>query len=404
MDEFLAYPKPLNEFARSIAAKSIMPSDDAHHSILHEVSEIVREVFDTTTSLVTLIGARTQHFLAHPGTDMESTPKSASICVHTFVEKRPLVIPDMHADPRWRSHPAAAGNPLVRFYAGAPVVLSSGFAIGSICAVDSMPRPEPTENQVRLLTRLAQLVAHIFELQIDTSDDRTAQLESASQTAQEEFLSLVGHELRTPLNAIVGLSESLEPIGDGDAEIVSALIHSAGHLSEVIQNILTVTDLRLGEMTLDESRFFLRDMVNGPLADFALLARYHGKNIVMASGSGNPSITADPVKLRLGLSNLLSNALLHGGRQATVDIGLCPKGHVVIDVHDDGAGIAPDRMEAVLCPFVVGESVRTRDADGMGLGLPLTQRLVELHGGMLQLSNLEGGFAARILLPSWRVT
>lgn len=404
MDDFPTYPIPFYEFARNIATRSVTPSDGAHDGILHEVSELVREAFDTPASFVTMIGADTQHFLAHPGTDMVSAPKSMSICVNTLTEKQPLVIPDMHADPRWRDHPLAAGETPVRFYAGAPVVLSSGFAIGSICTIDMAPRPVPSARQMGLLTRLARLLANIFELQIDTSDDRTAQHESARQTAQEEFLSLVGHELRTPLNAIVGLSDSLEPIADNDAEIVSALTHSAGHLSEIIQNILTFSELRSGEMTLDESRFSVGDMVNEAVADFAPLAGNRGKNLAWTSGSANPTVKADQVKLRLALSNLLSNALLHGGRRAAVDTGLSPEGHLIINIYDDGSGIDPGRLEAIFRPFGVGKDIRTRDVDGVGLGLPLTQRLVELHGGMLQLSNAEGDFAARILLPSWRVT
>lgn len=404
MEYFLNYPIPLNEFARNIATKSVTPNNGTHDGILHEVSELVRGAFDTPTSFVTMIGSDTQHFLAHPGTDASSAPKSASICVNTLTEKQPLVIPDMHADPRWRDHPLAAGEAPVRFYAGAPIVLSSGFAIGSICTIDMVPRPEPSAKQMDLLTSLTRLVAQIFELQIDTSDDRTAQHESARQTAQEEFLSLVGHELRTPLNAIVGLSEILETISVNDAEIVSALAHSAEHLSEIIRNILMFTELRSGEMTLDESRFSVGDLVNAAVADFGPLARKHGKSIAWTPDSSNPSIQADQVKLRLALANLLSNALLHGGRSVAVDIGLNSERHIVINVRDDGPGIEPGRLEEAFRPFGVGKKIFTRDADGMGLGLPLTQRLVELHGGMLQLSNTEGDFVARILLPSWRVT
>lgn len=396
-------PIPMNEFARNIALGAVAPEDGSHNKIFHEITELVREAFGTPVALVTLIDGDQSHHLAHAGTDIGSIPKTMSVCANALASRKPLVIPDMLADPRWEKHVFANNPPHVRFYAGAPIILSSGFAIGTICAIGLEPRTAEDVGPVPLLVRLAQIVTHIYELPFESQKERIEQYERASEAAQEEFLALVSHELRTPLSGIVGLSDCFEPGRPAEPELVEALTQSARHLTAIVDNVLTFSELRSGDISLDETRFDPGAVAAQAVAAFSPLSRMRGKTLNYVPDGTGLILTADAVKLELALSCLLSNVVLHGGAEASVTMVQNRLGHLVIDVTDNGAGIDADRIHAVQAPFVTGQNVRTRTANGLGLGLPLVRRLVELQGGMLQLSDTKGSFAARIILPSWRV-
>ena len=287
----------------------------------------------------------------------------------------------------------------MRFYAGVPVILSGGFAIGTVCAIAFEPRPAPDARQMRLLERLARIVARAHEMPIEPDAAAAAALEGAQRRAQDEFLTLVSHEMRTPLNAVMGVAELLEP-SEEDRELVEALTHAGRHLGAVVENVLAFTELRSGEMRLDEAEADLDALLDRVAASFAPLAGARGKHIARAPGRVGGALV-DAAKLELAVACLMSNVVMHGGSDAGVSAWRRPGGGIVIEVADDGHGMAPEAAAAARAFCHAGE-VTTRAADGLGLGLPMTRKLVALHGG--EVSLVRGGerFAARIELPAHR--
>ena len=188
------FPLPMNGPARAEGTRALSAHGGDGDPLFDEIAEIVREVFDTPIALVTLIDSDDSRFVAHMGADIATVPKDFSLCAHTFVTREPLVILDALADPRWASQPVVVEPPNVRFYAGAPVILSGGFPIGTVCAVALEPRPAPSENQMRILGRLARSVARAQEIPIEPDAAAAAALAAAQRTAQDEFLTLVSHE------------------------------------------------------------------------------------------------------------------------------------------------------------------------------------------------------------------
>ena len=235
------FPVSMNEPARAEGTRALGAHGGDGDPLFDEIAEIVRDVFDAPIALVTLIDSDDSRFVAHMGADIATVPKDFSLCAHTFVTREPLVIPDALADPRWASQPVVE-PPNVRFYAGAPVILSGGVPIGTVCAVALEPRPAPSENQMRILERLARVVARAHEIAIEPN--AAAALAAAQRTAQDEFLTLVSHEMRTPLNGIMGITELLEP-AEEERELVEALIHTGQHLGAVV-DASGVTALRGG--------------------------------------------------------------------------------------------------------------------------------------------------------------
>lgn len=401
MSAMRPFPIPTNEAARAQAAEALRPRGGRDEPLFEEIAEIAREAFGTPVGLVSLIDSDTSCFLAHAGTDIPAVPKDFSLCAHSFVTHKPLVIPDALADPRWSSQPVVVNEPNVRFYAGVPIVLSAGFAVGTVCVADFVARPEPTPEQMRLLERLSRVVARAHEIPIEPDAAVAAALQAAQRKAQDEFLALVSHELRTPLNGIVGVTELLEPGEEVEADLIDALRHSGTHLNAIVENVLTFSQLRSGDMALDEAECDVDAMLDGVVGSFAALARSRGKSVERGAGSAGWAMV-DAAKLELAAACLLSNVVIHGGREAEISAWRRPGGGIVVEVADDGQGIDPDAQDAAFRAFSQVGALDTRAADGLGLGLPLTRRLIDLHGGEVALVRTGDRFLARIELPPFR--
>jgi signal transduction histidine kinase len=400
MSAMRPYPVPTNETARAEAVEAVRGGAEQREPLFEEVAEIAREALGAPVGLVTLIDSDSSCFLAHVGTEIAEVPKEFSLCAHSFASRRPVVVPDALADPRWADQPVVTGGPRIRFYAGVPVILSAGFAIGTVCVADVEPHPAPTGEQIRLLERLARVVARAHEIPIEPDAAASAALQAAQRRAQDEFLALVGHELRTPLNGIVGVAELMEPTGP-DRELHDALRCCSDHLSDVVENVLTFTQLRSGEMTLDEGESDLDAVLDRVAASFGSLARSRSKALERGAG-GAGRVRADEAKIELAAACLVSNAVMHGGAEAEMSAWRRPGGGIVIEVSDDGRGIDPETHVMAFRAFAPLGDVHARPADGIGLGLPLARRLVELHGGSLSLVRSGERFLARIELPAFR--
>jgi PAS domain S-box-containing protein len=229
--------------------------------------------------------------------------------------------------------------------------------------------------------------------------------------AKSEFLANMSHELRTPLNAILGFSDIIrqQMFGTGKMERYSDYandIHNSGaHLLSIINDILDLSKIEVGQTSLQEEERSLDAMVNEvrALAGERVAGPRAALEVVLPEPV--PRLLVDPRKFRQILVNLLSNAFKftpHDG-QVVLDAAI-EAGGIAICVRDSGIGIAPGDLETVLTPFGQVESAFSRRHHGTGLGLPLAKSLAELHGGTLTLeSTLNEGTCVTIRLPASRV-
>jgi signal transduction histidine kinase len=238
--------------------------------------------------------------------------------------------------------------------------------------------------------------------------EKSRQLEIANKH-KSEFLANMSHELRTPLNAIIGFSEVLleRLFGDLNDKQDDYLkdIHSSGrHLLSLINDILDLSKIEAGRMELERSSFDLASAVSNALT--LIRERAQGHRIALAQRI-DPSlgqVYADERKFKQILVNLLSNAVKFtpdGGRievtASRVD------GHAEIAVHDTGIGIAPEDQDKAFEEFRQVGHDYTKKQEGTGLGLALTRRFVELHGGRIRLESEPGKgstFTFTIPLPT----
>jgi len=268
--------------------------------------------------------------------------------------------------------------------------------------------------------------------------DRTQALQEAMREAEEasrhksEFLANMSHELRTPLNSILGFSELLQtqtfgPLTEKQARYVSNIHTSGRHLLALITDLLDLSKVEAGKIELYPEPVHLRVAIEAALTDIQPQAERKGLALELHVNAALPPLTADLLRFKQILYNLLSNAVKFtpdGGRIAvnarhvhsspfTVDSERTsvsepstvsreqPSEFVEISVADTGIGIKPEDLSMLFQPFTQLEPTFVKRYQGAGLGLALTKRLVELHGGTLWAESAgEGrGSTFRVLLP-----
>jgi signal transduction histidine kinase len=236
-------------------------------------------------------------------------------------------------------------------------------------------------------------------------------LEEASR-AKSDFLANMNHELRTPLNAVIGFSEVLldqlfGPINQKQQEYVNNILTSGKHLLSLIDDILDLSKAESGCMELELTDFSLRETIESSLALFKEKALKGGirLNINFAPRADVP-IEADQNKLKYILFNLLSNAVKFTPAGGSVDLSVEKDGYLYeITVADTGIGIREEDIPKLFRAFTQLESVYTKEYEGSGLGLALTRKLVELHGGRIWVESRFGvGSTFHFTIPRSQTT
>ncbi|MBX3530837.1 MAG: HAMP domain-containing histidine kinase [Rhizobiaceae bacterium] len=243
------------------------------------------------------------------------------------------------------------------------------------------------------------------------SDEARRRAEEAN-LAKSRFLASMSHELRTPLNAILGFSEVMgnEVLGKMQNDTYREYardIHSSGqHLLNLINEILDLSRIEAGRYQLNEEPLSLADTVEECCHMMELRARKKDIRIVQQFEPRLQRLFADERSLRQIALNLMSNAIKFAptGGEVRVRVGWTAGGGQYVSVRDNGPGIPPDEIPVVLSAFGQGSIAIKSAEQGTGLGLPIVQGLIELHGGELRLeSKLREGTEAIVMFPRARV-
>ncbi|MGQ0545515.1 MAG: GAF domain-containing protein, partial [Betaproteobacteria bacterium] len=264
-----------------------------------------------------------------------------------------------------------------------------------------------TDKQIALSRTFADQAAIAIEnvRLFNEIQEKSRQLEIANKH-KSDFLANMSHELRTPLNAIIGFSEVLmeRMFGEVNAKQADYLkdIHESGrHLLSLINDILDLSKIEAGRMDLEISAFDLPSALSNAMTLVRERAQRHGIALGLEVDGRLGELRADERKFKQIVLNLLSNAVKFTPDGGRVDVrAKLDTDKVEIAVKDTGIGIAPEDHAAVFEEFKqVGRDI-TRKGEGTGLGLALTKRFVELHGGSIALESALGkGSTFVIQLP-----
>ncbi len=235
--------------------------------------------------------------------------------------------------------------------------------------------------------------------------------ETASR-AKSDFLANMSHELRTPLNAILGFSEVIRDRVFGDSAIdryasYAANIHASGsHLLAVINDILDMAKIEAGRLDMREEVVVSLAEIGTCLTLVEPRALAGRIELEAALPKTLPNLFADAKQFRQILLNILSNAVKFtppGGR-VTVEAELTPAATLAIRIRDTGIGIAAEEMPRLFEPFRQGDASRAQGHEGTGLGLTITRRLLEQHGGRIDIESVLGaGTVVTLEFPTFRL-
>jgi len=248
---------------------------------------------------------------------------------------------------------------------------------------------EALADQFNRMAEQLQESYHGLERKVE---ERTEQLAIANRH-KSEFLANMSHELRTPLNAIIGFSEVLHErmFGDANAKQMEYFqdIHSSGkHLLSLINDILDLSKIEAGRMELELSRFDLTLALENALTLVKERAGRHGIALELDVDRRLNNFVGDERKFKQILLNLLTNAVKFTPEGGCIDVKAIPvDGAVEISVADTGIGIAPEDQAAVFEEFRQVGADYAHKREGTGLGLTLTKKFIELHGGRIWVAS-----------------
>lgn len=233
--------------------------------------------------------------------------------------------------------------------------------------------------------------------------------EHANQ-AKSEFLAHMSHELRTPLNSVIGFSqmmmaETFGPLGHANYLDYSGDIHSSAvHLLNVISDILDISKIEAGEMKIADTDFNIGSVVQESTKMVSDRANRSGIILGMEIDRNLPSLCGDKLRIKQIILNLLTNAIKFTPRSGRVSVRIFTNGGgIVLQVADTGAGIPADQLSNILRPFEQVRDSSRHAHEGTGLGLYLTNNLIQLHGGVLKIESEVGkGTTATVSFPPER--
>jgi two-component system, NtrC family, sensor kinase len=324
--------------------------------------------------------------------NLASRPSRAMALGRAILDGGVVLIPDVLADAEYDQAVAQAVQ--LRSVIAVPM-LRDGTPIGALSVSRAEMRPF-TETEIALLQTFAdQAVIAVENVRLFKElQQRTHELEAASRH-KSEFLANMSHELRTPLNAVIGFSEVLTErmfgeLNEKQDEYVKDIYASGTHLLSLINDILDLSKIEAGRMELELADFHLPQAIENALVLVRERALRRGITLEQSIDPRLGEIRGDERKVKQILLNLLSNAIKFTPEDGRIEMRAKPvNGAVEVSVSDTGVGIAPEDQQAIFEEFrQVGTAAKK--VEGTGLGLALSRKFIELHGGRIWVTSEVG--------------
>ncbi len=420
---------PKNETERLQALWRYRILDTAAEQKFDDLTQLAAHIFDAPIAVVSLVDRERQWFKSKLGLDVHETPRSVSFCAHAICHPQEIfLVPDTLEDERFWDHPLVVNAPHIRFYAGTPLVTPDGFAIGSLCVIDEVPR-YPNQQQLDALAALGRQVVSQLELKLQLHHLHETQV----QLVQNEKLSSLGqmvagiaHEINNPINFVYGnlvhmneYTQDLLGLLDLYAEQVPhppGIIEEAiaaidlPFLQEDLSNILRSMKLgadRIREIVLslrtfsrlDEAEYKEADIHSGLDSTLTILRHRlkprpgHSAIEIVRDYGSIPKVECYPGQLNQVFMNILSNAidaLEETGTETKVihiKTSLLERNWVSIRIQDNGPGITEVNQAKLFDPFFTTKEL----GKGTGLGLSISHNIItQKHDGLLRCHSTLG--------------
>lgn len=392
--------------------------DDPPTRELQSVAELAAALCGVPIAQVNFLGRHDQQLLVAHGMTTLARRIDDSLCATVRDEPGTVVVPDLRLDPRFASNPYVDGTLLAaRFYASHPLRTPAGVIVGRLCVIDLVAREEHEVDLSRIgsLAAVAERVTEIIELalrnrQLTDSLARTEVLRAELEASHERLAAFAGqisHDLKTPLSSVSMslemVRDRLDPVlregaalEDSDVEDVRWLadrgLRGASRMAVLVDDVLAYAQVGGADR---HAPVDLRSVLDDVTAD---LAESLGDAEVEVGAL--PVVRGEHTQLRSLLQNLLDNAAKFRDPQRRLRVLVRARraeGHWLVEVVDNGRGVAPEEVGRVFEPLVRAES----SVAGNGIGLATCRRIVEAHGGRIGiLAGASQGTTAWFALPA----
>lgn len=422
-------PIPPNEAERLQALQRYRVLDTAAEEGFDELTRLAAYICDTPIALVSLVDQHRQWFKSKVGVDATETPRELAFCAHAIVQpNRLLVVPNALEDERFATNALVTSAPNIRFYAGTPLVTPDGYALGTLCAIDRVPR-KLSPQQLAALQSLGKQVISQLELRLQLRHLRQTQaqlIQTEKMSALGQLVAGVAHEINNPINFIQGNIAHLDRYTQELLSLIKAYQQHYPHPPQSLQERIEDIDLDfLGEdlQNLLKSAYKGSDRIKGmvvSLRNFSRLDEAALKQVDIHQGIDStlavlqhrlqatptrpaisvvcnygklPPVRCYPAQLNQVFLNLLTNAIdsleEHSTNPKTIRIctETLENERIAIHIADTGTGIPEAVRSRIFDPFFTTKPV----GKGTGIGLSVSYDIVtDKHGGQLYCHSSPG--------------
>ena len=402
-------PIPKLEHERIAALHALNILDSQPEEDYNDIVELAGYICRTPISHISFIETNRSWHKAMKGMAGSDTPRPLSFCSHTISEGQPLIISDARTDERFACNPYVLDDPGIRFYAGFPLLSSSGHAVGTLCVVDTKPR-ELDEAQLHALDILARQVMKLLEERLRSQKMKAAALHEQQRnnalqeliSTQRRIMAILGHDTRGPLFYINLMIKDMMTNRLNEHDLYNNFQVISNQLDStliMVEDLLDWSKVIISNATEEEQVFAVKDMLHD-LQD-SLLSMAEKKGILMDNHAPDALISRKHERItRFILRNLMVNAIKFSGPGTVKVEADNTRSGILYTVADSGIGMTPEQVQKLLNK----ESISTRgtaNEPGSGLGYLLLHEFLQQVDGKLDVVSQPGkGTVVTVLIPA----
>jgi len=358
--------------------------DTLEEQAYDDLTRLAAEICGTPIALVSLVDRDRQWFKSHHGLNARETPREYAFCAHAILGDDTFIIEDSSKDERFADNPLAVGEPHVKFYAGAPLIMSDNNKLGTLCVIGNEARTI-THAQKEALEVLARQVVSQLELRLNLKE-----LERLDHS-KDEFISMVSHELRTPLTAIYGslsllVNNKVGELDEKQQQLAGISYRNTQRLLGLVNDILDIAKLESGKLDFHEEELNIVSMLKKAveLNEHYCKECHTGLTLQCRDADEPVLVNGDEQRLLQVMSNFISNAAKFTHENDQIEISLKVENEYAIEeVTDHGPGIPAGQQESLFVKFKQLATKTNNKQPGTGLGLSISKKIIELQQGII---------------------
>ncbi|MEH6386145.1 MAG: GAF domain-containing sensor histidine kinase [Colwellia sp.] len=382
---------PNNELARLDALNKYNILDTPPEPAYDQLTELVSSICGTPIALISFIDESRQWFKSHYGLEVQETPRDIAFCAHAILQDQVFEVRDSRTDKRFYDNPLVTGATQVIFYAGAPLVTTDGFRLGTLCAIDNKPS-QLTDIQKRQLEIIAQQVVAQLELKKaeQIQHDLLAQASALTTTLTaknkelEQFIFAVSHDLKSPLVTITGFAttlakELLDNTTEKQQHRFNRILENVKHMGDLLTNLLDLSRVMKGDIikTPNDITPLLKKIWD------RLLTQNRELTVEFTIASPLHAILIAPSLFCQCVNSLLINAIEYRSSERDLQLKIYTEESetsVSLFISDNGIGIQESDHQRI---FDVFEQIVK--GEGTGIGLSIVKAVMDKHNGLVTL-------------------